>query len=90
MAIRLDPRAKLYLLVLANLTLFLHVNLTTEVILVALYLSLYFLAGKTKSGVRMTAVYAALVSIDLFVIPIAEGIALNVLSLLSVGIRMPE
>lgn len=54
MTIRLDPRAKLYLLVLANLTLFLHVNLTTEVILVTLYLSLYFLAGKTKSGVRMT------------------------------------
>ena len=88
MTIRLDPRAKLYLLVLANLTLFLHVNLTTEVILVTLYLSLYFLAGKIKSGVRMTAVYAALVSIDLFVIPLAEGIVLNVLSLLSVGIRM--
>ena len=62
MAIRLDPRAKLYLLVLANLTLFLHVNLVTEVILVTLYLSLYFLAGKTKSGVRMTAVYAVLAS----------------------------
>lgn len=88
MKLRLDPRAKLYLLVLANLTLFLHVNLVTEVVLVMLYLSLYFLAGKRKSGIRMTAVYAALVSIDLFVIPIAEGITLNVLSLLSVGIRM--
>lgn len=37
MTIRLDPRAKLYLLILANLTLFLHVNLVTEVVLVTLY-----------------------------------------------------
>ena len=88
MAIRLDPRAKLYLLVLANLTLFLHVNLLTEVIVVALYLSLYFLAGKKKSGLRMTVVYAVLVGMDLFLIPVAEGFFLNILSLLSVGIRM--
>ena len=88
MKLQLDPRAKLYLLILGNLTLFLHVSLATEMILVALLLSLYFLAGKTKSGIRMTAVYAVLVGIDLFVIPIAEGVLLNFLSLLSVGIRM--
>ena len=88
MKLRLDPRAKLYLLILGNLTLFLHVSLATEVLLVALLLSLYFLAGKIKSGIRMTAVYAVLVGIDLFVIPVAEGVLLNFLSLLSVGIRM--
>lgn len=88
MKLRLDPRAKLYLLTLGNLTLFLHVSLTTEIILVTLLLSLYFLAGRTKSGIRMSAVYTALVGIDLFVIPIAEGVLLNFLSLLSVGIRM--
>lgn len=88
MNLRLDPRAKLYLLALANLTLFLHVSLVTEIILVALYLSLYFLAGKAKSGIRMTVVYTVLVGIDIFVIPIADGVLLNVLSLLSVGIRM--
>ena len=88
MKLRLDPRAKLYLLVLGNLTLFLHVSLTTELLLVSILLSLYFLSGKVKSGVRMTAVYAVLVSIDTFVIPIAEGLLLNVLSLVSVGIRM--
>lgn len=88
MTIRLDPRAKLYLLVLGNLTLFLHVSLTTEILLVTLLLSLYFLAGKSKSGIRMAVVYGVLVGIDIWVIPIAEGILLNVLSLLSVGIRM--
>lgn len=88
MNIRLDPRAKLYLLILGNLTLFLHISLTAEIILVALYLSLYFLAGKIQSGVRMGALYGVLAAIDIWVIPIADGIWLNVLSLLSVGIRM--
>ena len=88
MKLRLDPRAKLYLLLLGNLTLFLHVSLATEIILVVLLLSLYFLAGKTKNGIRMASVYAMLVGIDLFLIPVAEGILLNFLSLLSVGIRM--
>lgn len=88
MTIRLDPRAKLYLLILANLTLFLHVSLTTEIILVALYLSLYFLAGRYKSGWKMAAIYAGMVSVDLFIIPIADGFLLNFLSLVSVGIRM--
>ncbi|MBQ8603339.1 MAG: energy-coupling factor transporter transmembrane protein EcfT [Oscillospiraceae bacterium] len=88
MKLRLDPRAKLFLLVLSNLTLFLHVSLRTEIMLVVLLLSLYFLSGKTKSGLRMTAVYLSLVAADLFVIPIAEGFVLNFLSMLSVGIRM--
>lgn len=88
MQLRLDPRSKLYLLILSNLTLFLHVSLTTEIILVALLLSLFFLSGKNKSGLRMTAIYALLVGIDLFIIPIADGVLLNFLSMLSVGIRM--
>lgn len=88
MGVRLDPRAKLYLLLLGNLTLFLHISLTAEIILAGFYLSLFFLAGKTKSGLQMGLIYGILVSIDLWVIPIADGILLNVLSLLSVGIRM--
>lgn len=88
MKIRLDPRAKLYLLVLSNLTLFFHISLTAEIILVAFLLSLYFLAGKYKSGLRMVVLYSVMVSIDLFVIPAASGLLLNIVSLISVGIRM--
>lgn len=88
MLLRLDPRAKLYLLLLANLTLFFHVSLVTEVLLVCLYLILYFLGGKYKTGARMLLLYGLLVGIDIFVIPVAEGVLLNVLSLASVGIRM--
>lgn len=88
MSLRLDPRAKLYLLILSNLTLFLHISLTAEIILVILLLSLYFLSGKVKSGIRMTVLYTALIGIDVLVISIADGLLLNILSLLSVGIRM--
>ncbi len=88
MPVRLDPRSKLYLLVLSNLTLFLHVSLITEILFVILLLSLYFLAGKVKSGIRMTTIYTILISIDFFIIPIADGLLLNFLSMLSVGIRM--
>ncbi len=88
MPVRLDPRSKLYLLVLSNLTLFLHVSLITEILLVTLLLSLYFLAGKVKSGIRMITIYTILISIDFLIIPIADGLLLNFLSMLSVGIRM--
>ena len=88
MALRLDPRTKLYLLVLSNLTLFFHISLTAEIILVIFLLLLYFLSGKVKSGVRMTVLYGVMVSIDLFVIPVASGLLLNIVSLVSVGIRM--
>ena len=88
MKIRLDPRAKLYLLVLANLTLFFHISLTAEITLATLLLLLYFLAGKYKSGVRMTLIYAVMVSLDFLVIPVANGLLPNIVSLLSVGIRM--
>lgn len=88
MPLRLDPRAKLYFLILSNLTLFLHVSLLTEIILVTLLLSLYFLSGKFKSGTRMSILYFVLVGIDFWIIPIADGLFLNILSLFSVGIRM--
>lgn len=88
MSIRLDPRAKLFLLLLGNLTLFLHISLYAEILLVGLFLTLFFLAGNVRIGVRMTVFYAVLVLIDIFVVPIAEGFALTILSLLSNGIRM--
>lgn len=88
MPIRLDPLAKLYLLILSNLTLFLHVSLITEVILVTMLLSLYFLSGKIKSGIRLAVIYGIMICLDIFVIPVADGLFLNIISMLSVGIRM--
>lgn len=46
MRFRMDPRAKLYLLLLANLMLFFHVSLAAEAIMAALFLLLFFLSGE--------------------------------------------
>ena len=57
---RLDPRTKLYLLILSNLLLFLHVDLETELIMTALFLIPFFFSGKVKSGLKFAGIYAAL------------------------------
>ena len=41
MRFRMDPRAKLYLLLLANLMLFFHVSLAAEATMAALFLLLF-------------------------------------------------
>ncbi len=88
MKLRLDPRTKLYLLLLSNLTLFFHISLSAEMLLVGMLLALFFLSGKTKSGIRLLILYAVMVSFDLFVIPYANGVLLNFISMFTVGIRM--
>lgn len=88
MTLRLDPRTKLYMLVLANLLLFLHVNIETEAIVVMLFLIPFLFSNKRKTGFKFLVIYICLLGLDFFVIPIAEGVLLNLISLLSVGIRM--
>ena len=88
MKLRLDPRTKLFLLLLSNLTLFFHVNLVTEAMLVVILLSLFFFSGRYKSGFRMAIFYGLMVSVDFLVIPYADGVFLNLISMFSVGIRM--
>ena len=89
MKFRMDPRAKLYLLLLANLMLFFHVGTGAEAAATALFLLLFFLSGKVRQGIRLSCLYFGLLAIDLWVVPRAgEGILLNLLSLVSVGIRM--
>ena len=82
MRFRMDPRAKLYLLLLANLMLFFHVGTGAEAVATELFLLLFFLSGHTRTGIRLSVVYFGLLAIDLFVVPLAgEGILLNLLSL---------
>ena len=89
MSFRLDPRAKLYLLLLANLMLFFYVGTGAEAAATGLFLLLFFLSGRVRSGVRLSVFYFVLLGIDLWVVPLAgEGVLLNLLSLVSVGIRM--
>lgn len=89
MRFRMDPRAKLYLLLLANLMLFFHVSLAAEAIMAALFLLLFFLSGSYAAGLRLTAIYGVLLALDLWAVPRAENSPfLNVVALFSVGIRM--
>lgn len=89
MNFRIDPRAKLYLLVLANLMLFFHVGTAAEAVSTSLFLLLFFLSGRVRSGLRLSVIYFGLLALELWVVPRAgEGILTNFLSLLSVGIRM--
>ena len=84
MTFRMDPRAKLYLLML----LF-HVGTGAEAAATALCLLLFFLSGKARAGVRLSVLYFGLLAVDLFVVPRAgDGVLLNLLSLVSVGVRM--
>lgn len=59
-AVILDPRAKLYLLLLANMLLFFHADARAEALLTALFLTPLFLAGRWRMGLRLTACYAVL------------------------------
>ncbi|MBW3094527.1 energy-coupling factor transporter transmembrane protein EcfT [Bifidobacterium sp. 64T4] len=84
----LDPRAKLYLLLLANLLLFFHASVTAEVLLVAMLLMLLLAARKYASCVRLGAVYALLLA-GTWVSTWDDGnVWLHALGLLCVGIRM--
>lgn len=89
MKLRMDPRAKLYLLLLANLMLFFHVGTGAEAAAVSLFLLLFFLSGRIRSGIRLSTLYFGLLAIDLWAVPLAgERIFPNLLSLISVGVRM--
>ena len=69
MTFRMDPRAKLYLLLLANLMLLFHVGTGAEAAATALCLLLFFLSGKARAGVRLSVLYFGLLAVDLFVVP---------------------
>ncbi|MCH9275773.1 energy-coupling factor transporter transmembrane protein EcfT [Bifidobacterium amazonense] len=64
--LRLDPRAKLYLLLLANLLLFFHVDTRGEAIMVTLFLLPLFVAGRWRTGLRLTVLYFALLGLGLW------------------------
>ena len=66
-AVILDPRAKLYLLLLANMLLFFHADARAEALLTALFLTPLFLAGRWRMGLRLTACYAVLLGVGIVV-----------------------
>lgn len=86
--LRVDPRAKLYLLLLGNFLLFFHVSLKAEALTILLVLVLLWLSGKRKSCIRFAILYAVLASLDGMNISASDGRFWNLLAMLSGGIRM--
>lgn len=86
--LRLDPRTKLFMLLLGNLLLFFHVNLLTEVILMVCFFLPFVLSEKWKNVVRLAIIYLVLLAADIWLVPVADGVVLGFVSLLAVGIRM--
>lgn len=89
MMFRLDPRAKLYLLLVANLMLFFHVSTVAEACMTVLFLLPFFLTGKPRAGVRLGVIYGVLLALDVLSAPVTgQGSALDVVAMASVGLRM--
>lgn len=89
MSFHLDPRSKLFLLLLANLMLFFHAGVMIEGICTFLFLIPFFFSCKAKIGLRLAVIYFILLVIDISVIPHADNYAfLNLILLFSSGIRM--
>ncbi|KAA8818002.1 energy-coupling factor transporter transmembrane protein EcfT [Bifidobacterium rousetti] len=84
----LDPRAKLYLLLLANLMLFFHAGSATQAVMAALFLIPMIAAGRTRMAARFALAYAALYVLGMLD-PDALGVPqLHVVSALAVGMIM--
>ena len=64
MSFKLDPRCKLYLLLIGNLLLFFHVDLATEMCLMCFFLLPFGFSKKWKTGLRLTLMYVVLLAID--------------------------
>ncbi|WP_226803397.1 energy-coupling factor transporter transmembrane component T [Bifidobacterium cebidarum] len=84
----LDPRTKLFLLLTANLMLFFHVTVTTQIILVTIFLIPLVVAGRWKLTLNFALTYAVLTGLG-FLDPDALGVPwLHVISALAVGCTM--
>lgn len=88
MSLKLDPRTKLYMVLLGNLLLFFHVDLATEICLMCFFLMPFMGSTKWKTGIRLAGMYVVLLLLDVLLVPVATGLAATWVSLLAVGIRM--
>lgn len=82
----LDPRAKLYLLLVANLMLFFHVGLATQIVMVVLFLLPLLAAARWRTALNFGVTYAVLTALGMLD-PDALGLPwLHVVSALAVVI----
>ncbi|WP_455716896.1 energy-coupling factor transporter transmembrane component T [Anaerosporobacter sp.] len=85
---RLNPLTKLYLLLLSNIMLFVHVDTVTEASMTTLFILPFFLHGKSRTGIKLFIIYYGCLLTDIVILPFADGFILVLLSLFAVSIRM--
>ena len=83
----LDPRAKLYLLLVANLMLFFHVGLATQIVMVVLFLLPLLAAARWRTALNFGVTYAVLTALGMLD-PDALGLRGACVSALAVGVTM--
>ncbi|MBQ4524157.1 MAG: energy-coupling factor transporter transmembrane protein EcfT [Lachnospiraceae bacterium] len=88
MKIHLDPRTKLYFLLLANLLLFFHVDTKTEVMLTILFFIPFFFSERRKTGIGFGVVYVILLAVEYGMVFLGQSVLQNFVSMVLVGIRM--
>lgn len=88
MKIHLDPRTKLYFLLLANLLLFFHVDTKTEVMLTILFFIPFFFSEKRKTGIGFVVIYVLLLVMEYGMVFLGQSVLQNFVSMVLVGIRM--
>lgn len=86
--LKLNPLTKLFLLILSNVMLFIHVNDRTEAIMTFLLLVPFFFSGKIKTGAKMAVIYYGLLLMDLLLIPNIDGWIAVLISMAAVSLRM--
>lgn len=88
MTLHLDPRSKLYLLLIANFLLFFQVDLITEMIFTAFLCILLFTGNQKMTAIRFIVIYMIAVLIDQYLLPDSKNIFLMYISAIAVTIRM--
>jgi len=61
----LDPRARLFLLLVANLMLFFHVGLATQIVMVVLFLLPLLAAARWRTALNFGVTYAVLTALGM-------------------------
>jgi energy-coupling factor transport system permease protein len=88
--LKLDPRTKLFFLLLANGVIFFHVNLLTEILIAVLLLLLLIFAGQWKKGIRLGGGYLLLFFISSISSDYSDGVLATVVGMAyTLRIMMP-
>lgn len=84
----MDPRTKLFLLLLANMLMFLHADTLTHALMMDLFLLPFFTLGRARTGLKFLIIYCVMFAADYLLMPHVTGRLQTLVGILTVGFRM--